>query len=158
MKSSEQTYYSGQDRICNHSLCIKMLTLLLLMLPLFSEAQNYGDTKITVTVADSAELYKKVKIVLVNFDFIVKDNYNYDTLTTYPREFSNLNGQCRITAVIKNNTVILSGVYGMKKMDEWGYTLSPRDVQNIIYFKGSKSWALLKIIAEKLGNKPIFSN
>lgn len=137
---------------------MKFLFLLVLLFPHFINAQNFGDSKITVTVTDSTELYKKVKIVLVNFDFIVKDNYNYDTLTTYAKEFSNLNGQCRVMAIIKNNTVTLSGIYGLKKIDDWGYTQSPKDLQNIIYFKGSKSWALLKAIAEKLGDRMIFSN
>ncbi len=137
---------------------MKILFLYVLLIPLFSNAQNFGDTKITVTLTDSAELYKKVKIVLVNFDFIVKDNYNYDTLTTYSKEFSNLNGQCRIMAIIKNNTVTFSGIYGLKKIDDWGYTQSPKDLQNIIYYRGSKSWALLKAIAEKLGERLTFSN
>ena len=137
---------------------MKIPFLCVLLFPLFCIAQNFGDTKIAVTVTDSAELYKKAKIVLVNFDFIVKDNYNYDTLTTYAKEFSNLNGQCRIMAIIKNNTVTLSGIYGLKKIDDWGYTQSPKELQNIIYFKGSKSWALLKAIAEKLGDRLSFSN
>jgi hypothetical protein len=137
---------------------MKTVFLFVLLFPLLSNAQNFGDTKITVTLTDSSDLYKKVKIVLINFDFIVKDNYNYDTLTTYAKEFSNLNGQCKVMAVIKNNTVTLSGIYGLKKIDDWDYTQSPKDLQNIIYFKGSKSWALLRAIAEKLGNKLIFSN
>ncbi len=137
---------------------MRIIFLCLLLSPLYIIAQNFGDTKITVTLNDSTDIYKKVKVVLVNFDFIVKDNYNYDTLTTYAKEFSNLNGQCRVMAIIKNNTVTISGIYGLKKIDDWGYTQSPKEYQNIIYYKGSKSWALIKTIAEKLGDKLSFSN
>lgn len=137
---------------------MRILFLFLLLSPFSGIAQNFGDTKITVTLNDSADIYKKVKIVLVNFDFIVKDNYNYDTLTTYSKEFSNLNGQCRVMAIIKNNTVTISGIYGLKQINEWGYTHSSKEVQNIIYYKGSKGWGLIKAIAEKLGDKISFSN
>ena len=137
---------------------MKYLLVLILISPFFCKAQKVGDTKITVTVADSIDLYKKVKIVLVNYDFIVKDNYNYDTLTTYSKEFTNINGQCRIMAVINKNTVTFSGIYGLKQIDDWGYTQNPKNMQNIIYYKGSKGWALLRSIAEKLGDKFEFRN
>ena len=116
-----------------------------------------GDTQINITLNDSIDIYKKVKIALVDLDFIVKDNYNIDTLTTYPREFSSIPGQCRLTAIIKGNTILLSGVYGLKRTDDFGYFRSPKDYQNIIYYKGSKGWELLKGVADRIEGQMTFS-
>ncbi len=120
-------------------------------------AQKIDDTKIIITLSDKTDLYKKVKIALVDLDFIVKDNYNIDTLTTYPREFSGIPGHCRITAIIRDNTVTLSGVYGLTKIDDFGYTRSAKEYQRIIYYKGSKGWDILKTVAEKVGGQMAFS-
>ena len=132
---------------------MKLLVILLLLCPILALSQKNDDTKIIVTLDDSTDIYKKVKIILVDLDFIVKDNYNIDTLTTYPREFSNIPGQCRLTATIKGNTVTLTGIYGLTKIDDFGYTRSPKDYKRIIYYKGSKGWELLKIVAEKIGEQ-----
>ena len=136
---------------------MKLLFILLLLCPFLVNAQKNDDTKIIVTLNDSIDIYKKVKIALVDLDFIVKDNYNVDTLTTYSREFSNIPGQCRLTAIIKGNTVTLTGVYGLTKIDDFGYTRSAKENQRIIYYKGSKGWELLKTVAERLGGQMTFS-
>ncbi|MBK8788575.1 MAG: hypothetical protein IPN43_19300 [Chitinophagaceae bacterium] len=136
---------------------MKLLLILLFLLPLLVNAQKNEDTKIIVTLNDSVDIYKKVKIALVELDFIVKDNYNVDTLTTYPREFSKIPGQCRLTAVIKGKSITLTGIFGLIKIDDFGYTRSPKDYQNIIYYKGSKGWELLKTVAERLGVQMTFS-
>ena len=94
---------------------------------------------------------------MVDLDFIVKDNYNIDTLTTYTREFSNIPGKCRLTAIIIGNTITLTGIYGLIKIDDFGYTRSPKDYQRIMYYKGSKGWELLKTVAEKIGGQITFS-
>ena len=136
---------------------MKIIFSLLLALPLFGLAQKSEDTKIIITLNDSIDIYRKVKIVLVDLDFIVKDNYNFDTLTTYSREFSNIPGQCRLTAIIKGNIVTLTGIYGLTKIDDFGYTRSAKENQKIIYYKGSKGWELLKTVAEKIGGQMTFS-
>lgn len=136
---------------------MKLLLILLFLLPLLVNAQKNEDTKIIVTLNDSVDIYKKVKIALVELDFIVKDNYNVDTLTTYPREFSKIPGQCRLTAVIKGNSITLTGIFGLIKIDDFGYTRSPKDYQNIIYYKGSKGWELLRTVAERLEGQMTFS-
>jgi hypothetical protein len=136
---------------------MKLFVILLLLCPILAHAQKKEDTKIIVTLNDSTDIYKKVKIVLVDLDFIVKDNYNVDTLTTYSREFSNIPGACRLSAVIKGNTVTISGIYGLIQIDDFGYTRSAKENKNIIYYKGSKGWELLKTIAEKIGGQITFS-
>ena len=136
---------------------MKLLFIFLLLCPFLVKAQKNEDTKIIITLNDSIDIYKKIKIALVNLDFIVKDNYNTDTLTTYSREFSNIPGQCRLTAVIKGNSVTLSGIYGLTKIDDFGYTRPPKENQRIIYYKGSKGWELLKMVAERIGGQMAFS-
>ena len=136
---------------------MKLLFIFLLLCPFLVEAQNNEDTKIIVTFNDNIDIYKKIKIALVDLDFIVKDNYKTDTLTTYSREFSNIPGQCRLTAVIKGSTVTLSGIYGLTKIDDFGYIRSPKENQRMIYYKGSKGWELLKTVAERIGGQMTFS-
>src|SRR5438477_4335126 len=86
--------------------------------------QNIGDTKIIISIGDTMGIYQKVKYALVNSDFIVKDNGIVDTLTTYSREYSGIH--CAARAIIKDHTVILTGAYGLKRMDDWGYTQAPK--------------------------------
>jgi hypothetical protein len=136
---------------------MKILCILLFLSPIFVSAQKVDDSKIIVTVIDNIDIYRKVKIALVDLDFIVKDNYNVDTLTTYSREFSNIPGACRLRAVIKGNTVTISGVYGLIQIDDFGYTRSAKENKKIIYYKGCKGWELLKTVAEKIGGQMTFS-
>lgn len=135
---------------------MRLLIILSLLCPLLVHSQKNEDTKIIVALNDSIDIYKKVKIALVDLDFIVKENYNADTLTTYSREFSNIPGACRLTAIIKGTTVTLTGIYGLTKIDDFGYTRSAKETQRIIYYKGSKGWELLKTIAERLGGQMAF--
>jgi len=136
---------------------MKLIITLMLLSPLLLNAQKIGDTQISVTLNDSIDIYKKVKLAFVDLDFIVKDNYNTDTLTTYPREFASIPGQCRLFAIIKGNIVTMKGIYGLKRINDFGYAQSPKDYENIIYYKGSKGWELLKGVAERTGGQITFS-
>ncbi|MBK8788574.1 MAG: hypothetical protein IPN43_19295 [Chitinophagaceae bacterium] len=68
-------------------------------------------------------------------------------------EFSNIPGQCRLTAIIKGNTVTISGIYGLIQIDDFGYTRSAKENKRIIYYNGSKGWELFKTVAKKIGVK-----
>jgi hypothetical protein len=113
--------------------------------------QKSEDTKIIITISDSTGIYEKVKHSLVNTDFMVKDNGNRDTLITYSREYDGI--YCMARAVINGYTITLTGSYGLKKMDDWGYTQSPKSYNRIIYYKGSKGWKLLMQVANRLGGQ-----
>jgi len=93
----------------------------------------------------------------VNADFIVKDNYNLDTLTTYSREFTNMAGHCVAVAIINENTVTLTGFYSLKRLNFIGLTQSSNDFQKVMYYKSSKSWEVLMLIAEGIGGRIDFS-
>ena len=60
---------------------MKLLFIFLLLCPFLVEAQNNEDTKIIVTFNDNIDIYKKIKIALVDLDFIVKDNYKKNKAT-----------------------------------------------------------------------------
>ena len=136
---------------------MKCLLLFIVLLPAFASAQKSEDSKIIIKLADNIDLYKKVKIALVNADFIVKDNYNLDTLTTYSREFTSIPGHCIAIAVLKDNTVTISGFYSLKRIDWFGFTQSSNAFQKVLYFRGSKSWELLMQAAEGIGGQITFS-
>jgi len=132
---------------------IFVLSILFGVSPLFG--QKSDDSKIIITINDSTGIYNKVKYSLVYYDFIVKDNGNRDTLTTYSNEFDGIH--CIVRAIIKDNTVTLTGVYGLKRINGWGYTQSPNDYNQIIYYKASESWRLLMKVANRIGGQITFS-
>lgn len=136
---------------------MKTFIFLLSLFPFAINAQKTEDTKIKITLSDSIDIYKKVKIALINADFIVKDNYNLDTLTTYSREFTNMAGHCVAVAIIKENTVTLTGFYSLKRLNFIGLTQSSNDFQKVMYYKSSKSWDVLMQVAEGIGEKINFS-
>jgi hypothetical protein len=119
----------------------------MLFISIYSFSQKEGNSRIIIKLSDSAGIYNKVKYALVNSEFIVKDNGNRDTLKTYTQEYSGV--FCKITAIIEGSTVILSGVYG--------YTGNPKKYQDIIYYKGSQSWRLLRHVASLIGDEISFS-
>ncbi|MDX1937846.1 MAG: hypothetical protein SFU21_12060 [Flavihumibacter sp.] len=133
------------------------LIILLSFFSLKTLAQKTEDSQIIITLPDNTDLYRKTKIAMVNADFIVKENYNIDTLTTYSREFTNIQGHCIAVAVIKKNTVTISGFFSLKRIDWFGYTKSSVNFQKVIYFKGSKGWNLLMQIAEGIGGEISFA-
>jgi hypothetical protein len=129
------------------------LCILLSVISLFGQKRD--DTKIIIVINDSTGIYEKVKYSLVNCDFMVKDNGDRDTLTTYPREYDGI--YCMAKAIIKSDTIILTGAFGLKKIDDWGYTQSPKNYNRIIYYKGSKGWKLLMQVANRMSGQITYS-
>jgi hypothetical protein len=125
--------------------------LIVLALPIAMQAQSTDDKKITIHLSDTTGIYEKVKLALVHNDFIVKDDGNRDTLTTYPREFKRMAGYSIVRAEICGTDVILSGIYGLKKVNDWGLTSTPKHYKAITYFRGSKGWRVLEQVAEEIG-------
>lgn len=134
-----------------------ILFILFLIISKIAFTQTNGDSKIIITLNDNSGVYEKIKIALVKNDFIIKDDGNRDTLLTYPRELSNLPGYSIVNAIIYDKQIIISGVYGLKKINDWGYTTSPKSYKRILYFKGSKGWKLLMQIAQTIGGEFSFS-
>lgn len=134
-----------------------IIALWLLICTTLAFGQKNEDNKIIINLNDSIGIYEKVKYALVNNDFMVKDNGNKDTLTTYPRELNNMPGYVILKAEINGNKIILYGSYGLIKINDWGYTVTPKNYQRIIYYKGSKTWKLMLQVANKLGGNTSYS-
>lgn len=128
----------------------ELFTVFLLTIFFSARAQKKFDSRIIITLSDTSGRYEIVKRALVNCDFIVKDNGNKDTLTTYSRNIGSIQGYTIVNAVISGNTVIISGAFGLNKLDYWGYTTFPNAYDRIIYYKGSKTWKTLTDIANRI--------
>lgn len=134
-----------------------ILPILLCFLAISSHGQSTGDSKIVVRVSDASEMYKKVRLALIKNDFVVKDDENRDTLSTYPRELKTMAGNAMLWAVINGNDVELTGIYSLKKLNYFGFTKPGRDSNTILYFRGSKTWKLMEKVAETIGGQLQFT-
>ena len=137
---------------------MKTIALSVIMfLPVLLQAQKIGDNQITITLSDTTNIYRQVKIAMVKTDFIVKDDYNMDTLTTYGREFTSMAGNCVCIAIINGNKVVLNGYYSLKKMDVMGFTFDSDEYQKMMFYKTSKTWGLIQRIADRLSGTKVYS-
>ena len=125
------------------------LICLFAILYINSNAQKEGNSKIIVHVSDTSKLFKRVKIAFINMDFIVK-GLESDTLKTYPREFLN-EAYLIATAIVNGHDVTLTGIWGSRKLNIFGYSVSPNDYKRVSYYKGSVEWKILRLMAENIG-------
>lgn len=126
-----------------------ILIFLLSISPVF--AQKLGDTRIVIKSSDTANIYQRTKLALINADFQVKDDGRRDTITTYSLEVNGIH--CILQASFTDNLVTLFGVYGLKKIDYFGYNRNPGKYKQIIYYKGSKGWKLMQDMAKAIGGE-----
>lgn len=101
-------------------------------------------------MSDTSNLYIKTKIALANSNFIVKDNYNFDTVTTHPKKLDFINAYMVTTAIISTNTITFSAIYGLSRLEFWDYTRMPNNYSRVIYYNTSKTWRTLMDIAIKM--------
>ena len=134
---------------------MKHFLIFIILTPLLSFSQKSGDKKITFIVADTNNLYQQIKIALVKNDFIVKEDGETKQLSTYPREFKKIPGYAIALAEIKGNEVILSGQYGLVKVDDFNYTRTPKSYKPILYMKNGHGWKLLIQVVNSLNGKII---
>lgn len=131
---------------------MKVIPVLFVAVMLCSQevnAQKVDDSKIIITVDSTENLYIRLKDIFIRRNFFVKDLSIRDSLITYPTEFK---GVFVIGfAAIDGNKVTLSGLFGLKRLDEFGYTNSPKGFSSILYFKGNREWRILNEIATSLG-------
>lgn len=125
--------------------------ILLLLSPIPCLCQEIGDKKISVTITDTTNIYNKVRGALGKNDYIIKEDGNKDTVSTHAAEIKNIAGYLRLTAIIEGNSVTLSGVYSLTKMDDFGYTRNSKKYKPIVYYKNSKTWRQMAAVASALG-------
>lgn len=116
-------------------------------------SQKSPDNRIIVTLPDSIDIYKLVRLNFIENDFIVKENGNKDTVSTYPADMISIGGSVKLWASIKDNQVKFFGVFSLKKINYFGMNYNTDESSRIIYFKGSQSWMTMYNIAQKLGGK-----
>jgi hypothetical protein len=87
-----------------------------------SFGQEYLDKKIIVTVDDTTGLYQRVRIAFGKHDYQLKEDGNYSVVSTFARDLKKTAGYTIGRAEISGNTVIISGRYGLLRIDDWGRT------------------------------------
>lgn len=137
---------------------MKYILLLFIISPFLSFSQKYLDKKITVNRVDTVSLYLRIKHKLVNMGYIVKDDGNTDTITTYPKEKYPL-GYIVVRATIDGDKVTFSGFYSKKKFRELGYTYNSNEYKPVIYFEhdAGMGWREIKKIATNFGSDMDYS-
>jgi hypothetical protein len=92
-----------------------LLFSLFLICTLAASAQKKDDRKIIITLPDTSNLYQVARLVLINNEFIIKEDGRHDTVSTYQRELITRPGYVKFWAAIDGNTITMWGVYGAKK-------------------------------------------
>ena len=132
------------------------ILIILYLVSCFSPAlgQKVGDSKIFLQLTDTLNIFQKVKRSLIDSELQIKDDGRIDTLTTYSLDYNGIH--CILQVVINDKLVTISGVYGLKKIDYFGYTQNPNKFKSIIFYKGSKGWKLMQQVASGIGGKISF--
>ena len=114
-------------------------------------SQKEGDKKIIVKVADTSNIYNKTKLAIIKAGFIVRDDMNTHILTTNVIVKKNF-GYTIIKAEIKNDTVIVWGLYRNKHRNILDIDIPEGRYQSIIYFKNNNGygWDILYSIAAEI--------
>lgn len=134
---------------------MKIRLLAVLLFPIYSFAQIKGDSKIIVTIPDSANAYARAKESLVRNGFVVKDLLTRDTIFTYPRIYKGMNVALR--ALINGNQVTLTGFYSLKKMYDFGYAGESGNRKRIIYYPGALTWNIMLKVSREISSNLSFS-
>jgi hypothetical protein len=139
---------------------MRQALLILLLLPAVTFAQNKKDTKIIVTVADTANLFNRIAKMFYQrgYSLTQKDEVN-GFLATDGKEVQYL-GLSRYRALIQDSTVTLTGEIAFNSYSN--KVISGTDVNNeyspvsFSGMKGSlirKSWDEMQEIAKLIGEK-----
>jgi hypothetical protein len=118
--------------------------------------QKADDNTITVTVADTSNLYQRVRQAITFTNLVIRDNNRKDTLITLSERIHGFSIFVIARVVILDSLVEISGAYGLGSEDFWGYPAWPKSYKQIVYFKGSEAWQILRQIAIKLDGKMEF--
>ncbi len=120
--------------------------------------QKNSDNRIIISFSDTSNLYEKVRLALINEDFMVKGDKKNDTLSTFPLNIQG-NSFMIIYASIKKNVIELWGYLGYSNNNLMGITINPskKDYKKIFYYKRDKYWKKMHSIAMRL-NGDIYYN
>lgn len=130
-------------------ICLIVVISLIISVSSFSQEKN--SKKVIVTLSDTANIELKVKKAFAKNNLIVKEYIDSDTLSSFPSEQNGL--YTIVYAEIKDSNVILFGLYGLKRLDSFGYSHAANSYKRILYYKASKSWSVLMKVARSLGGE-----
>ena len=124
-----------------------------------SNAQKDDDNLIIVTVSDTSKLYERVRQAITYTDLIIREDSKRDTMITLSEKIYGITSPIFVIAkvIIKGNKVGISGGYGIRKEDFWGYLSWPKSYKRSIYFEESEAFRILRQIAIKLDGKIEFA-
>ncbi|RYZ75951.1 MAG: hypothetical protein EOP04_32665 [Proteobacteria bacterium] len=119
-------------------------------------AQKDGDNTIIVKVADTANLYARVRSAIVHTDLEILESSTRDTQWTKSEKIPHTSIYVAARVVLKRDSVEITGAYGLGYEDYWGFHAMPRGYKRAFYFRDSESWPYLRRIAIKLDSKITF--
>ena len=89
----------------------------------------------------------------MNTNFIIREDSNRDTVVTSTERIGSSTIFVTAKVIINNNTVEISGAYGLGYEDFWAFPAMPKGYTRVSYYKETDSWKLLRQIAIKLDGK-----
>lgn len=122
-----------------------------MVVSVLSYSQEKHSTKVVVALSDTSNIELKIKKAFAKHNLIAKEYIESDTLSSFPSEQNGL--YVIIYAEIKESKVTLFGLYGLKRLDSFGYSHAANNYKRIIYYKASKSWPVLMKVAQSLGGE-----
>jgi hypothetical protein len=114
-------------------------------------SQKVGDRKIIVKLSDTSNIYIRVKLAIIKAGYTVKDDMNYQLLTSNVEVKKKL-GYTIVKAEIKNDTVVVWGFYNNKNKNLYGIDMAQGKYTNISYYKNNEGhgWDILHAIASEI--------
>lgn len=131
----------------------KTFSIFIFLLSINTYGQKIEDNKIIVSIIDTSKLYERTRQAIVNTNFIIREDSKMDTIITYSERIGTSTIYAIAKVIIKGNYIEITGAYGLGYVDFWGYPGWPKGYKQIIYFKESESWRLLRQIAIKFDSK-----
>lgn len=122
---------------------------------IYSFSQEKNSTKIIVALTDTSDIQLKIKKAFAKHNLIAKEYIDSDTLSSFPSEQNGL--YVIVYAEIKGSDISLFGLYGLKRLDSFGYSHAANSYKKILYYKSSKSWPILMQVAESLEGEISYS-
>ena len=114
-------------------------------------SQKEGDRKIIAKLADTSNIYTRVKLAIIKGGFTVRDDMNTHLLTSNVEVKKNL-GYTVVKAEIKNDTVTVWGFYSNKNQNLFDIEIAPGKYNRILYLKNNRGhgWDILYSIATEI--------
>ena len=121
--------------------------------PHFSFSQKYLDRKITVNYVDTSKLYERLRLRFIKEGYIIQEDHNPDTITTYPRDKRPL-GYMHVIAAIRGDKVTFWGYWASRERNVAGDSRMPINYKPVIYYEHNAGigWRELRKVAATLGS------